>query len=439
VGSPERWPCAHRCVGAACVARADQIARSNREQRAGVPARPPPLFLRLPQARLAAIWPYVDRAAGLNSGRILVLVSEDIEHDRRVLASLAHYPAVEIINLASADPAAFPPFSLLACLRAVLMVLKAIQRGHGLWSLLREQYGLSPDHLFAGCSVSLRSFVRALRVASGLRQRLNGVQLIHAHDLFCGVVGLELARSSRAALIYDAHEIEFHRNRRNSWLRTAFDVVVENAVLSRASELRVVNVPIADLYEQVHGMSPERVRVLPNDHFASRLRPADAAVPSAEELALVYVGGGVRGRQLDHLAAETKRLGVPVYAFFIGEVPDVAIAAGWVLGPRDYESALVSLVASRRCVMWCCVDDVCLSYRLSLPNKFFQALAVGIPVVAADRTYLADLVGTHGLGFIFDGHNFESIVRGIQGRSFADALASVRRFRLAVTTGLLRI
>lgn len=374
----------------------------------------------------------------MNSGRVLVLISEDIEHDKRVLASLAHYPAVEIINLASAG-SAYSSFSLLACLRAVLMLLKAIPRGYGLWSLLRREYGLSPEDPFAGWTVSLRSFVRAQRIASGLRQRLAGVQLIHAHDLFCGVVGLELARSSGAALIYDAHEIEFHRNRRNSWLRTAFDVVVEKAVLSRASELRVVNAPIAALYERVHGLSPERVRVLPNDHFANRLGAVDAAVPNADQLALVYVGGGVRGRQLDHLAAEAKRLGVPVYAFFIGEVPDVAINAGWVLGPRDYEDALVSLVASRRCVMWCCVDDVCLSYRLSLPNKFFQALAVGIPVVAAERTYLADLVGTHGLGFIFDGHNFESIVRGIQGRAFADGQAAVRRFRLALTAGLLRI
>lgn len=374
----------------------------------------------------------------MKAGRVLVLVSEEVEHDKRVLASLADHPSVEIVDVAKGD-VAHPPVSLLACLRAMLMVLIAVPNGLRLWALLSRQYALGPENLFAGCSVSLRSFVRALCVASTLRYRLNGVGLIHAHDLFCGIVGLELARCSGAALLYDAHEVEFHRNRRNSWLRTAFDVVVEKAVIDRAHEVRVVNAPIATLYERVHHLAPERIRVVPNDHFVSRCPQGAVAGPGPDQPALVYVGAGVRGRQLEQLAAGAKRLGVPVHAFFIGEVPDLAISAGWVLGPRDYESALVSLVASRRCAMWCCVDDVCLSYRLALPNKFFQGLAVGIPVVAAEGTYLADLVTTHHLGFIFDGHNFASIVTGIQGPDFGDKLASVRRFRRALSASLVRI
>ncbi|MER2515704.1 MAG: glycosyltransferase [Candidatus Accumulibacter phosphatis] len=345
---------------------------------------------------------------------------------------------VEIVDLVNGD-VADPPLGFLVCLRALLMLLKALSRGHGLWSLLRRHYGLSPKNAAGGWSVSLRSFVRAQGVAASLLGRLDGVRLVHAHDLFCGVVGAELSKCSGAELVYDAHEVEFHRNRRNSWLRTAFDVVVERSVLDRTRELRVVNAPIAALYEHVHDVPRERIRVVLNDHFVNRCRERSFDVPEPGRLALVYVGAGIRGRQLDRLASEAKRLGVPVHAFFIGELPELAIAAGWVIGPRDYESALVSLVAVHRCVMWCCVDDVCLSYRLALPNKFFQALAVGIPVVAADGSYLADLVRTHDLGFVFDGRDLEKVVRGIQSPDFADKLASVRRFRFGLTAGLLRI
>ncbi len=370
--------------------------------------------------------------------KVVVLISEDSTHDRRVIASLALYPGADIVDAAQ-ESVANIPFCLLAYVQGALLLLGAVVRGPGLWFLLGRRYGLRPRQLFAGLRVSWQSFVRARQVALRLSSRLQSASLIHAHDLFCGVVGLELSKWSGADLIYDAHEIEFHRNRRNSWLRTAFDVVVEKAVVTRARELRVVNAPIATLYELVHGISSERVRVVLNDHFVTRWRDGFLAVPRPDQLALVYVGGGVRGRQLEQLAAAAKTAGIPVHGFFIGEVPEVATAAAWVLGARDYEGELVALVASHRCLMWCCVDDVCLSYRLSLPNKFFQALAVGIPVVAARGTYLADLVTTHNLGFVFDGCGFEAIVRGMRGPGFIDRVRSVQRFRLALTAGAVRV
>jgi len=370
--------------------------------------------------------------------KVVVLISEDSTHDRRVLAALADYPGADIVDAAN-EGGVGTPFRWLAYLQSAWLLMCAVLSGPGLWSLLGRQYGMRPRQVFAGLAVSLRSFVRARQVAWRLRSRLQGVSLIHAHDLFCGVVGLELSKWSGADLIYDAHEIEFHRNRRNSWLRTAFDVVVEKAVVCGAHELRVVNAPIATLYVRVHGISPARVRVVLNDHFVTHWRDGFPAVPSPDRLAVVYVGGGVRGRQLEQLAAATKSAGIPVHGFFIGEVPEVAKAAAWVLGARDYEGELVALVASHRCVMWCCVDDVCLSYRLSLPNKFFQALAVGIPVIAASGTYLADLVNTHHLGYVFDGRGFGTIVQEVRGPGFVDRVRSVQRFRLALTAGSVRI
>jgi glycosyltransferase involved in cell wall biosynthesis len=85
--------------------------------------------------------------------------------------------------------------------------------------------------------------------------------------------------------------------------------------------------------------------------------------------------------------------------------------------------------------MWCCVDDVCLSYRLSLPNKFFQALSVGIPVVATYGSYLAEIVEKYQLGFVFNGTNLSVIVEQMKSPAFAELGARVLAFRADLRGG----
>jgi hypothetical protein len=60
------------------------------------------------------------------------------------------------------------------------------------------------------------------------------------------------------------------------------------------------------------------------------------------------------------------------------------------------------IVTERRCLMLCCHGNQCLSYSYSLPNKFFQSLVVGMPVIASLGTYLAELVEKHSLGLFFN-------------------------------------
>ena len=45
--------------------------------------------------------------------------------------------------------------------------------------------------------------------------------------------------------------------------------------------------------------------------------------------------------------------------------------------------------------------DACLSYRYSLPNKLFEALFAGLPLVVSDLDDMRDFVTQHGLGLVF--------------------------------------
>ena len=61
----------------------------------------------------------------------------------------------------------------------------------------------------------------------------------------------------------------------------------------------------------------------------------------------------------------------------------------------------------------------CLNYRYSLPNKLFQYMAAGIPVVASDFRQVREVVEGSGCGLVVDTTRPEAIARGIR-RVLAD-------------------
>jgi glycosyltransferase involved in cell wall biosynthesis len=46
----------------------------------------------------------------------------------------------------------------------------------------------------------------------------------------------------------------------------------------------------------------------------------------------------------------------------------------------------------------CLIEDSCLSYRLSLPNKLFEYIMAGIPVIVSDLPEMASVVGANQIG-----------------------------------------
>ena len=76
----------------------------------------------------------------------------------------------------------------------------------------------------------------------------------------------------------------------------------------------------------------------------------------------------------------------------------------------------------------------CLNYRYSLPNKLFQYMAAGIPVVASDFRQVRAVVEGSGAGVVVDTTNPKAIANGIRQvlADPAEAAAMGARGRAAV-------
>ena len=264
----------------------------------------------------------------------------------------------------------------------------------------------------------LRFAVHELRLA----RRLVALRpdLLHAHDSNALVPVFLGAWRRRIPFVYDAHDLWLARPRRDRGrvsfaLNHAWYAVVERLLIPRAAATITVSQPIVRHLEARHGLTG--VALVPNypDLGAApavqdvrRLAGGEQILP--DRPVVLYLGGLMGGRGLEQLvdamATTTSpqlvllgegqlarplldradRLGIGDRVHLLAPVPPdevVAHAASADLGVSPY------LPAS-------------LNNRYSLPNKLFQYMAAGLPVVASDFPQVRDIVVGSRCGVVAD-------------------------------------
>lgn len=364
-------------------------------------------------------------------GITLVLIDEPLENDQRVKNAISRYTNPVVIDCSQKNYA-FPSTYILLLLN-IFPLLHTILYTPILWLKFYKKYNYIPDGFSAGLLTSLRTKFMIDRTFDELKNKYADISIdtIHANDLTCGVIGMKLAKEFECNLIYDAHEIEFHRNRKNSILRVVYDVLLEKEILVKSSNLIVVNKPAKDSYNYMYNISQDKIQIIGNNHFTPYYKYSlEIFNESINEVVIVYIGSGINGRKLESLGYDSVQTNITIYSFFLSRTPDVAYNYNWILGPSNYLLDLLGLAKTKRSIMWCCTEDLCLSYKLSLPNKFFQAMAIGIPVIAYKGSYLAEIVQENNLGYIYDDSNFKYIIQELEdSQTYYGLLESIALFQ----------
>ena len=262
--------------------------------------------------------------------------------------------------------------------------------------------------------VAIGLTVRSQRIAT--ERVAPPADLIHAMAYMGIPVGLALGRRDRAPVIYDARDIYvdaanlarlpgparwlFGRIER-SWARRAARVVTVNepyaAVMADRfgveAPLVVRNcsyrrdppsAPSRRFHERL-GLDPATRVVLYHGGFARErgIEQLIEAIPTVPGAILVLLGYGPLQAELERRAAD------PVLAGRLAVLPAVA--------PTE----LLDWVASADVVAMP-IQPSTLNHRLTTPNKLFEAMAAGVPVVASDLPGMADIVRSTGCGTLVD-------------------------------------
>lgn len=329
--------------------------------------------------------------------KVLMIVRSDVAHDARVvreavtLTDAGH--AVTVVGSNVADGWEPPPGVEVQSLGARSVFGTSGRRRQPLPLHLRlARWALLPRH---NASVN-ESFRRSVRAWADDRGPFD---VVHAHDMPMLAIGAELAQRWRAALVYDSHEWWSGRRReqRPTPIMDRREQALERRLARRADAVLTVSPGIAERFE---AWSVSDVRVVRNTFPIT----ADAPPPVENVSSLLYAGRVDGSRDLDTvLRAVGDGLDVGVTLLGPGD-PTYLASHPLPVGVRwrapvatdtvddELRAAGVALVT---------LDDSCDNHRLALPNKLYQAVRAGVPVVASDLPEIARVVNEYGVGELY--------------------------------------
>ena len=360
--------------------------------------------------------------------KVLVLIDEPLNIDSRVKKILKNLdnPIVE-------DCSQLNPPSCIMYFQCIKIVVKAILLAPYYWLKLYRNFNLKPRGILDGLKKNFRIYNASKYISLCIYQKYKNESIseIYSNDLRCGLVGMFLTKLLNVQMTYDTHELAIHRNRKNSLLRVIFDIIIEKNVISKSKEIVFVNKAILNAYQNIYNLKNIKKSIVYNtfaktecDNYVNK----NNALKNSEPV-FAYVGAGTSGRKLYELNELSEKYNIKCVGFFLKEIPEF-LGEKWTIGHKNYLPSLCELINSKKVVMWCCTADSCLSYKLSLSNKFFQSIALGIPVIAFKGTYLETIVTKYKLGYIFSGSNYGLIIEDIKDdEKFKKTLTSVKDFQ----------
>lgn len=258
----------------------------------------------------------------------------------------------------------------------------------------------------------------------------------HCHDLNTALVGLRAASRTGARWVCDFHEwssenVTWNDDRRR-WephapLQRLLFRAVEKCALRLADEVITVNQSIAEQLEALGGNPTRRVRVVRNipslDAVPTRVYPPlkrQLNLPD-DAFVVLYQGGTGATRYLEPVI-EALKFAPEVTLVIRGPSLDLwgpgyrAVAGAAGVGAR---LVLADPVPSRDVVaaargadagLWT-LPNLSPNFYYALPNKVFEYVAAGLPLLAAHYPEPARLVRDHGIGLVFDPDDPRSIAR----------------------------
>lgn len=255
------------------------------------------------------------------------------------------------------------------------------------------------------------------------------VNYVSIHNCALLPIGVLIKKTLKIKLIYQPHELESKKvgiNRLTSFLY----YLIERAFISQANSVITVCEPITDWYKnKYHITNIFTVRNVPDKEQLNKNRTRsfyDIFDIPQSELIFIYQGliSDTRGASFlidtfNHLQKQLVLMGRSDIEIngtrYVHHYPPVE--KNQIISQTSMASVGVHINNERS-----------LSYQYSLPNKFFEYMHSGIPIiVSSNMTYLSNIVIQNNLGWVVE-DNFEELLTNLSARDLLDKRQSILNY-----------
>ena len=268
---------------------------------------------------------------------------------------------------------------------------------------------------------------RAFDLVFGKPLRDWSPDIIHAHDGVTLPTAAHAARDLGVKLIFDSHELEAHRNPPLSWQQRRRVERMERRYLPQADRVITVTNLLADFLAREYQISRPTVvfnapPAQPRPSYEDRSDVRSELYLRSDRFLFVYTGQVTLNRGLElAIIALSKLQGFRDPNVRFDSDYHLAIVGGVQKGHDD---ALIRLadayevghllhflkpVAPRRVAQYISTANasiipiipVTLSYEYAMPNKLFEAILSGNPIIGSDLMEMAPFIEQHRLGLTY--------------------------------------
>ena len=248
---------------------------------------------------------------------------------------------------------------------------------------------------------------------------------IHANDLDTLLPAWLVARLRRLDLVYDTHEyfLGVPEIQKRPIVKKVWGMI-ESFIFPRLKSIITVNQSIAGLYEKEYGVKVSVMRNIPQKQEDAIHAVARESIGVQDsDFLLILQGAGINVDRGAEEAVQMMRYldDVKLIIAGSGDVIDQlkqlsqneGIRGKVIFLPKMKYSELMRVTAS--CNLGLTLDkDSNINYRFSLPNKLFDYMHAGIPVIASNLPEVSRVIHEFGFGIITNTHEPEAMARMIK-------------------------
>ncbi|MDD4847595.1 MAG: glycosyltransferase [Bacteroidales bacterium] len=243
--------------------------------------------------------------------------------------------------------------------------------------------------------------------------------LLIANDLDTALANLFVHQLKKKPFIIDCHEYFCgvpELNNRKKTLRCW--KLIEKLTLPKATQVITVNQSIANLFNKEYNLDVKIVRNIPDTIFASN----SEIVPNVPCPFIIYQGAVNVDRGIEEMINAMQWL--PDFHFLIAGKGDIVEQLQQYVATLEWNNRILFLgelppetlkMYTKKAVLGISFEkDSCINYHYCLPNKLFDYIQAGIPVLVSNLPEMRHIVEQYQIGQFITSHQAADIATKIQ-------------------------